>query len=130
MARHLAVISSLDLVDRVLSGQKTIEARLTANRAVPFGIISHGDEILFKNSGGLVYGQAIVSNVLFYEDLTGEMIGKLRKEYGQEMEVDDSYWQQHSNARYASIIFLSKPKRYLSPLKIDKKDRRPWVVLD
>lgn len=130
MARHIAIMSGKELLNAVLNGDKTVEARLTQNKVVPFAAIAHNDEILFKLGGGLVYGQARVDNVLFYEGLTGEIIGKLRKQYGKEMMVGDDFWRSHSNARYASVIFLKQPRRFLTPVKIEKHDRRPWVVLE
>lgn len=102
---------------------------MSKDKIAPFGVIKHGDIIMLKLKGGMVFGQVGVDNVLFYENLTGEIVGKLRKEYSSEMLVDDEFWTQHANARYATVIFLDNPKRYLAPLKVVKKDRRPWVVL-
>lgn len=130
MSQHVAIMSSKKIADAILSGQKTIEGRLTEAKIPPFGIIKHNDDILIKVKGGLVFGEVSVDNVLFYEQLNGEAIGRIRREYSDDMQVDDTYWQQHSNAKYASIIFLKNPRRYLSPIKLVKKDRRPWVVLD
>ena len=128
MTRHLAIFSSKDYIEAILKREKTIEGRLTKDKIAPFGVIKHGDIIMLKLRGGMVFGQVEVDNVLFYENLTGEIIGKLRKEYSGEMLVDNEFWTQHANARYATVIFLDKPKRFLTPLKVAKKDRRPWVV--
>lgn len=130
MRRHVAILSTKELLDALLSGEKTVEARLSESKIAPFGLVGHGDEILLKLTGGLVYGQFTADNVLYYDHLDGETIGKLRKEYGHDMMVGDAYWQAHGNARYATIIFVTSPKRYLSPIKIEKKDRRPWIVLE
>jgi len=129
MTRHLAIFSSKEYIEAILKRTKTIEGRLSKDKIAPFGIIGHGDIILLKLKGGMVFGQVEVDNVLFYENLTGEIVGKLRKEYSGEMLVDDEFWTQHANARYATLVFLNNPKRYLAPLKVVKKDRRPWVVL-
>lgn len=129
MTRHLAIFSHKDYIEAILRRTKIIEGRLSKDKIAPFGVIKHGDIIMLKLKGGMVFGQVGVDNVLFYENLTGEIVGKLRKEYSSEMLVDDEFWTQHANARYATVIFLDNPKRYLAPLKIVKKDRRPWVVL-
>ena len=128
MTRHLAIFNKREYIEAILKREKTIEGRFTKDKIVPFGVIKHGDIILLKLKGGMVLGQVEVENVLFYENLTGEIVGKLRKEYSNEIMVDDNFWTQHANARFASVIFLNNPKRYLTPLKVVKKDRRPWVV--
>lgn len=129
MAKHLAILWSKQILEQILSGEKTVEARLSRDRIPPFGSIAHNDTILLKEKGRKVIGQVRVDNVLYYEDLTGEMIGKLRKQFGKDMKVNDNFWQSHANARFATIIFLKNPKHYLMPIKIEKHDRRPWVVL-
>lgn len=129
MSRHLAIFNQREYIEAILKREKTIEGRLNRDKIAPFGVIKHGDTILLKIKGGMVVGQVEVENVLFYENVTGEIVGKLRKEYAKEMMVDDNFWTQHANARFASVIFLNNPKRYLTPLKITKKDRRPWVVV-
>lgn len=126
--KHLAIFIG-DAIEKILRGEKTIEGRFSLEKILPYNEIKKGDEILLKQSGGNIVGTVRVDNVLFYDNLDGESVGKLRKEYGEEMAVDDSFWRAKARARYASIIFLTKPERFLALLKDRKKDRRPWVVL-
>ena len=129
MAKHLAVFVG-DAVEKILKGEKTVELRLALSKIAPYGQIKKEDAILLKESGDKVLGQVSVDNVLFYENLDGEMIGRLRKEYTTETGLPDEFWQRKANARYASIIFLKNPRRFLTPLKIKKKNRRPWIILE
>ena len=78
------------------------------------------------NAGGFL----IADNVLYYDNLTPESIAILRKEYSKELCVDDDFWQRKSSSRFGTLIFLKAPERFLVPIKINKKDRRPWVVLE
>ena len=126
--RHLAIFVG-NAIERILSGRQTIEVRFTVDRILPYEKIKKGDEIYLKQSGGLVLGKVIVDNVLFYENLDGELIGKLRKEYNQDLCADDSFCQSKVNSRYATIIFLKNPQRFLTPLRIGKRDRRSWIIL-
>lgn len=130
MVKHLAIFSNKGSIEAVFSGDKKVEIRLSQDRIAPFNFVSHNDEVLIKLKGGMVYGQVEVENALYYENLTGEMLGKLRKEYESDSLTSNEFWQQHSNAKFISIIFIGNPKRYLSPFKFKKSDRRPWVVLD
>lgn len=127
MARHYAIFIG-DAIEKILSGTKSLEGRFTEDKIPPYGVIKKGDEIFLKQSGGLMMGKVAVDNVLFFDNLDGEKLGKLRKEYNQDLMVDENFWQQKGNARYASIIFLKNPRRFLTPLRLKKKDRRPWIL--
>ena len=126
--KHLAIFIG-DAIEKILKGEKIIEGRFTIDKIPPYLVVSKGDIIFLKQSGEKIIGQAEVENVLFYEGLTGESIGKLRKEYSKEMCVSDKFWQEKVNSKYASIIFLTNPTRFLAPIKNKKKDRRSWVLL-
>ena len=126
---HLAIFIG-DAIEKILKGEKTVEGRFSLDKIPPYGMIKKGDEIFLKQSGGSILGKVEVDNVLFYENLDGETIGKLRKEYNPEMCADDKFWTDKASARYASLIFLNNSQRFLAPLKNKKKDRRSWVVLE
>lgn len=125
--KHLAIFIG-DAIEKILKGEKTVEGRFTLDKIIPFGSIKKDDEILLKQAGGNIIGRVEVDNVLFYENLSGEAIGKLRKEYCQEMCANDDWWKSKAHSRYASLIFLKKPIRFLASLKSKKKDRRSWVI--
>lgn len=129
MAKHLAVFVG-DAIEKILKGQISMEGRFTLDKIPPYGQIQKGDEVLLKPAGGLVLGKVVVDNVLFYDNLDGETIGKLRKEYAKDLGLSDEFWQKKASARYASLIFLKNPRRFLTPLRIKKRDRRPWIILD
>lgn len=127
MARHLAIFTAASQIDRILGGQTSIEIRLTRGRIAPYGVASKHDIILLKESGGLILGEVEVDNVLFFDNLDGETLGKLRRQYGQELAQSDRFWLKP--ARFATVIFLTKPKRYVTPMRFRKRDRRPWILL-
>lgn len=129
MKKHLAIFVGSTIND-IISGRKTIESRFSLGRVLPYGQITKDDEILLKKSGGDVIGKVIADNVLYYDNLTPESIAILRKEYGKELCVNDNFWQTKSKSRYGTLIFLKKPERFLVPIKIHKKDRRPWVIME
>ncbi|TSC97494.1 MAG: hypothetical protein CEN88_7 [Candidatus Berkelbacteria bacterium Licking1014_2] len=126
--KHLAIFVGR-AIEEILAGNKTVEGRLTNAKIPPYMKVAKDDEILLKQSGGKIIGRVMADNVLYYDNLTPEAVGSLRKEYGEEMMVGDEFWQKKAKARLATIIFLKKPQRFLAPLKDKKKDRRPWVIL-
>ncbi|MFY9484224.1 MAG: hypothetical protein WAP74_01215 [Patescibacteria group bacterium] len=127
MAHHVAILTAAPQIDRILGGQTSIEIRLTQDRIAPYGVINKHDIIFLKESGGFILGEVEVDNVLFFDNLNGETVGKLRREYGQELAQSDSFWLKP--ARFATVIFLTKPKRYVTPMPFRKHDRRPWILL-
>jgi len=127
MARHLAIFNDKG-IEKILQGKKVMEVRFSLSRIPPYEAIKKRDEILLKQSGGKILGKVTVDNVLFYENLDGEMLGRIRREYEKDLQVEEKFWESHCHARYATLIFLTKPQRFLAPLKSDKKDRRPWVM--
>lgn len=127
--KHLAIFID-DYIEKILSREKSMEGRFSISKVLPYGAVKKGDEIYLKESGGLVVGRAIADNVLYYENLNPEAIGKIRKEYNQELCANDKFWQGKAKAKYATLIFLTKPERFLTPLRIYKRDRRPWLILE
>ena len=129
MSKHLAIFAP-SYIEKILTGEKTVEGRFSQPKIAPFETVKKGDIIFLKESGGKVLGQAEVDNVLYYENLDGETLGKIRREYQGDFMVDDKFWEAHAKARFATIIFLKKPERFISSPPLRKRDRRPWVVLE
>ena len=107
-----------------------MEGRFSREKNLPYGKIKKGDEIYLKESGGKILGKVNVDNVLFYDNLTAEIIGKLRKEYYRELCFRDEFWLKYGKSKYVSLIFLKNPQRFVSPIKYKKRDRRGWVIID
>lgn len=127
--RHLAIFLK-GVAEEVLSGQKTVEVRLSQNRIAPYLEVQKGDIIFLKNSGSKIIGQAVVDNCLYYEISHPEVIDKLAKNFGKEAAMDENFWKSHHQARFATVIFLKNPTKFLMPVAFQKNDRRPWVVLE
>ena len=124
---HIGVFVG-DAIENILSGKKKIEGRFSIARLAPYAKVKKGDIILLKPSGGKIFGQVEADNVLYFENLDGEKLGKLRREYGEDLAMPDEFWQSKAKARYATIIFLKNPRRYLSTLSCAKRDRRGWMI--
>jgi len=128
VAQHVVVFWPKEL-EAVLDGRKTVDARLSIARIPPFGAVSHGDELLLKQPGGPIIGKVLVDNVLYFEKLDGEALGKLRKEYAKDLGVDETFWTRKKDACFGTIVFLRSPKRFVAPMKSPKRDRSAWMVL-
>jgi len=127
--RHLAIFLK-GVVEKVLSGQKSVEIRLSQNRIAPYLEVQKSDEIFLKNSGGKIIGKAVVDNVLYYEILNPLTVERIADNYREAAGMEEDFWARHKNARFATVIFLRKPTKFLTPVVWKKHDRRPWVVLE
>jgi len=127
--KHLAIFNEKGYIDKILKGEKTMEGRFSREKDLPYGKIKKGDEIFLKESGGAILGKAEVDNVLFFDNLEPEMLGKLKREYNKELGTGDKFWEKHGKSKYATLIFLKNPKRFLTKVKFKKRDRRSWVVI-
>ena len=128
MRRHHLVILKQPYIDAVLAGGKTVESRFGVTRHQPFGAISSDDIMFLKQSCGPVRAKCRAARVLQYNDLTPAKISSIRRRYGRQIGGDDSYWQQRADCRYGTLIWLDSVTA-IEPVRIDKRDRRAWVVL-
>ena len=118
---HLAILNKkLNLLQKIISGKKTIESRWYVNRKAPYGCIKKGDVVYFKNSGEPVAVKASVSSVLQFDDLTDAKILQILKEYGNKLGVDESYASNLKGKKYCILVFLENVKQ-IEQFEINKK---------
>ncbi|KKQ35404.1 MAG: hypothetical protein US51_C0006G0001, partial [Microgenomates group bacterium GW2011_GWA2_37_6] len=53
--KHLAIFKG-DGAEKILTGKKTIESRFSKNKIAPYGVVSAGDLVYMKLSGGAIIG--------------------------------------------------------------------------
>lgn len=130
MVKHLAIFKG-EGAEKILTGKKTIESRFSRNRIAPFGVVSSGDLVYIKPSGGQIIGQFRVKKVIFIDNVDIGEIREIKKKYGGQIAVDEGYWKGKVNAKYATLIFIGNSSRFItSPIKPVKKDLRGWMVLN
>ncbi len=66
--KHLAIFKG-DGGEKILTGEKLIETRFSKSKIPPFGVISTGDLVYIKPSGGDIIGQFRVKKVIFFDGL-------------------------------------------------------------
>ncbi|MCZ6834288.1 MAG: ASCH domain-containing protein [Planctomycetota bacterium] len=102
---HIAIIRKKYL-DRILSGSKCIECRLTKQKRAPFGQIKTGETIFLKQSSGSYRAVAKAGRVEFKSDLTSGRIRDIRREFAEELEGDDDFWESKMDCSYLTLIWL------------------------
>ncbi|MFA6081803.1 MAG: hypothetical protein WC773_00065 [Patescibacteria group bacterium] len=128
MATHLAVFVG-EAINHILTGDKSVDIRLSRSATLPYRKIMSGDEIYLKQSSGAVMAKVEVENVLYFHHLTPEKIAQIAQKYGEQINMPIAFWDSKQKSQYATLIFLSNPQRLLSTINYHKNDRRSWVVL-
>lgn len=121
---HIAIMKkSWRLTEKILSGDKVVESRWYKNKSAPWGKISTGDTVYFKNSGEPVSIKAHVARVLEFSELTPSKVKNILKNYGQQdgiAEKDLPYFLElFKNKKYCLLIFLVNAKK-VRPFEINK----------
>lgn len=128
--KHLVIVKG-EVGEAILSGKKTIESRFSKVKNPPFGVISSGDLVYIKPVGKDIIGQFRVKKVIFFDKFNLDDIKDLKKQYGEELNIEDNYWEKNKNSYYGTLIFISDSARFItSPIKLPKKNLRGWVVLN
>jgi hypothetical protein len=124
---HLAVMVE-PFLQFVLSGRKTVESRFSVNRCAPYGHVEKGDVILLKRTGGPIVGLCQVSNRWFYQLDPGSW-NIIREKFTKALCADSAdFWRERERASFATLMRVHHV-RQISPVKVEKRDRRGWVVL-
>ncbi len=132
---HVAIMNPPYLIDRILSGEKTVETRWYKTRRCPWGRIGKGDIIWFKESGGCVRAKAFVSKVEEVE-LGGVDVEKLVRKYAPRGKAffrsPEKTSEMARKKKYAIFIHLEKPED-VEPFQIRKDGfgtGAAWICVD
>ena len=131
---HLAILNKqLQLLPKILSGEKIIESRWYKTRRAPFNKIKKGDIVYFKDSGALVTLKSSVKKVIQFDNLTEQRIYDLLHEYEKDLGINaDDYFNSIKNKKFGILIYLDNVEK-ISPFQIDKKGfgtQSSWITLD
>ncbi len=135
--QHIAILSKKrKLLDKIISGEKTIESRWYKSKTAPWNRIKSGEVVYFKDSGDPVKVKAEVDKVLFFEDLDLEKVKEIVNDYGDKIALsknkDDQFWKYLNNRKYCILIFL-KNVHEIEPFNINKKGfglMSAWICIE
>jgi hypothetical protein len=114
---HVAVMNPRwGLIEKILSGEKTIESRWLVHKSAPWLKVFAGDKVHFKNSGGPVVAMAEVEKVEYIDELTKEKSARIIKELGHDMCIKEV----PEGKNYCVLMWLKNP-RLVEPFWINKK---------
>lgn len=128
---HVAILTKkYNFIEKILSGEKTIESRWYVNRFNPWLNIFPNEKIYLKNSGGLIEAIVEVEKVLFFsnkkEDLSEKILPydykKIAKLYGKQICIQNinGFEEYAKSKNYCILIFLKNPRKIEKPFNINK----------
>ncbi|MBB6431735.1 ASCH domain-containing protein [Algisphaera agarilytica] len=128
MSIHVAILKR-EYLRMILSGQKTVESRLSKLRCAPFKSVSTGERLFLKASGGPFMATAIAGAVHDYADQTPEQIDALCDQWNPAVCGPLAYWRDRRDRPFATMIRL----RNVEPMDVGPKlavqNMRAWYVL-
>lgn len=124
------------MAEAIFNGQQTIDVRFSQTKTPPFGEVSVGDIVYIKPVGKDISGQAKVKKVAYFEGMEQQDRQLIEQFFlGQRSSFENQsflkeYIDIYSNASYVTIIYLDNVEQFIvSPVMINKNNRRDWVVL-
>src|SRR3989344_7889842 len=107
---HIAILDKKkDLLNKILTKEKTIESRWYKFQRTPFNNIQVGYIVYLKNSGQPVTAKAQVEKVLFFDNLSEQEVKELMNTYSKQICIDNNYIK-NAPKNYITLIFLKDPQ--------------------
>lgn len=125
---HLAIFAP-GYIDKIFTGQKTLESRFSKIRCEPYGTIEQGDLVLMKKSGGPIVGYFVAGKVTFYEIVSPEHLMGLVKNRWSELAITKDFLKDRLDSKFLTIIGVTKPTKFRFPVLVKKKSLHGWVGL-
>src|SRR5215211_5664822 len=114
---HLVILRP-PYLDMILSGEKTVESRLSRRRHPAATRCRPGDVLYLKRTGGDIEGRARVARVDIYAGLDADGLRALAEEWAGRVaacEPDDWYQRMKQDATHALFFTLAEVERIHIP---------------
>ena len=125
---HVAVLIQ-PYLDLLVSGEKTIECRLTRDNRAPYEAIEPGERIYFKQSAGPYRAVGTAGHAVFESNLTPKRIREIRRDYNHAIRGEAAFWKRKRNARFATLIWLEDVEAIDHGPAIPNLQGRAWLSL-
>ncbi len=130
---HLAILDKKrKLLQKIISGEKTIESRWYKFKKTPYQQIKTGDTIYFKDSGEPVNVKAKVSKTFFFDNLDESKIKNIITQYGERIGISISSVDRLVGKNFCTLMFLENVEQ-IPPFEVNKKGygmMAAWITVD
>lgn len=134
---HIAVMrKTWGLLEKILSGEKTIESRWYMHKRAPWNCIKGSEIVYFKNSGKPVTVRARAARVMQFSNLTPAGVKSILHRYGNAIGIAENvaraFYRSIKHKKYCIFVLL-KDAEGVKPFEIDKKGfgaMSAWICVD
>jgi len=133
---HIAIMNKQwKLIEKILSGEKTIETRWYKTKRLPWNSVFPGETIYFKDAGSPITLRVTVKKVKQYADLTSQKIYKIISENWKSIIVDKqkrALLEDHAIGKKYCILIVVGNVETVSPFEITKKGyglQSAWITV-
>lgn len=118
------------VLDKILSGKKTMVVRGAAGRKIPHSRVFNGERLYFMEKGtSLITTTAIVKNVQNYVKLSDNEISKILEENQQKLNLSDKQKVRWHKKCLCLIEFENVEK--ISPLDFEHQGNMDdWLIIE
>jgi hypothetical protein len=131
---HVAIVLHKGMIlEKILSGEKTIYSRWLTREPTRYPRVDSGETIYFKDSRERdIYTKATAVDMVEFHYLTSDLMKKIIEKYGKQMCIDQSYLPKLEGKNYCTLIFLEDTQK-ITPFHINKKEfgrGAAWIHVD
>lgn len=131
---HIAIMNpKRKLIDKILSGDKTIESRRYQTKRAPWNNLNPWDIVYFKDSGKAITAKATIAQVKQFDNLHIDTIREIVHTYGEWIFLQDHAIEQRAHTKkYCILVFLDSPE-LIEPFHINKTwfgMANAWLCVD
>ncbi|MBX3395732.1 MAG: ASCH domain-containing protein [Phycisphaerae bacterium] len=128
--RHHLVVLHKRYLQRMATGRKRVECRLSSIRRIPFQAVDPGDLLWFKLPSGPICGIGVAGACHYHELSEPADLRQIIKPYRDIIQAEsDFFLGAEAWSRYLSLIQL-ETFLAIQPMNVMKSDQRSWVVLE
>ena len=121
------------MLEKILSGEKTIHSRWFVREPARYPRVDPGEIIYFKDSRERdIYTKATAIDMVEFDYLTRGVMRDIIEKYGKQICIDQSYLPKLEGKNYCTLIFLADAQK-IKPFCIDKKGfgrSTAWICVD
>jgi hypothetical protein len=104
-----------------------VETRFAKRPCPPYEKVSYGDVLLLKRAGGEITGICEVERVWFYRLVPGSL-EIIKEQFGEAIcPQNGQFWTDRAEKSVATLMRIKNVSK-VTGIRIEKKDRRGWVV--
>lgn len=109
-------------------GSKLVESRWARTNRAPHNRVGAGDVIVWKRSGGAIYGASVVQHAITFPIPDDEQAERVARAWSHIVRVDpeSEHWR---GKRYATFVRIVGFTPIAATVRCGKRDRAGWNVL-